>query len=147
MITLIGEKLARKGSRFLFCGPAEECRDCRFQPTCIAPLEEGRVYRINDVKDRYQRCPIHLGERVRVVDVDKADLEALIDSKRAFEGSVISFEFPECSVECNMRDLCFPEGVREGVRCRIVKNLGKPGKECPAGNELRRVLLRPLDKK
>ncbi|MGB9838617.1 UPF0179 family protein [Methanothermobacter sp.] len=147
MITLIGEKLARKGSRFLFCGPAEECEDCRFRSTCIGPLEEGRLYRITDVKDRYQKCPVHLGEKVRVIEVEKSNVEVLIDAKGAFEGSLISFEPPECDLECSLHDLCFPEGIREGDRCRIVKNLGKPGKQCPGGHELRRVLLKPLNKK
>lgn len=146
MITLIGEKLARKGVRFLYCGPAEECENCRFRSTCIKPLEEGRMYIIRDVKDRDQRCPVHEGEKVVVVDAERASIETLIDSRKAFEGSIISFEAPDCSRECRMYDLCHPEGLREGDRCRIVKNLGKPDKKCPEGHELRRVLLQLTDK-
>ena len=57
MITLIGEKLARKGVRFLYCGPAENARTAG-SGHVHKPLEEG-MYIIRDVKDRDQRCPVH----------------------------------------------------------------------------------------
>ena len=33
--------------------------------------------------------------KVKVVEVEKANIKALVDSKRAFEGSMISIKHPE----------------------------------------------------
>lgn len=142
MITLIGKSLAEEGFKFMYYGPSAECEACRFKSTCIDSLEEGRMYVIKEVKDTEHPCPIHDGGKVRVVEVENADIEVLIDSKKAFEGSMIAFDFPECDKECTMRDLCFPEGLYEGDKCKIVKTIGKPANECIKGLELRLVLLK-----
>ncbi len=141
MITLIGETLAIKGHKFIHCGPSSECEKCRFKSTCIDSLEEGRMYIITDVKETEQPCPIHEGGKVKVVEVERADINALIDSKKAFEGSMIQIEFPECDKECTMMDLCFPEGLYEGDKCKIVKNNGKSPNKCVKGLNLSLVTL------
>ncbi|MGF7118434.1 UPF0179 family protein [Methanobacterium oryzae] len=141
MITLIGKNLAEKGLKFMHYGASAECEACRFKSTCIDSLEAGRVYVITDVKDTEQPCPIHECEKVKVVEVERADIEALVDSKKAFEGSIITVEFPNCDKECTMRDLCFPEGLYEGDKCKIVKNIGKPVNECIKGLNLSLVFL------
>jgi len=140
LITLIGEKLAKKGLTFMYQRPAKACEDCRYKSVCIDPLETGRIYKIKEVKDIVHTCPIHEGRKVKVVEVEKADIEALIDAKMAFEGSVVLFETPECDEECNMRSLCFPEGIRASDKCKIKKNLGKVD-ECKKGYKLNKVLL------
>lgn len=142
MITLIGKNLAEKGLKFMHYGSSAECEECRFKNTCIDTLEKGRMYIITDVKDTEHPCPIHEGGKVKVVEVERAEIETLVDSKKAFEGSMVMFEFPECQKECTMRDLCFPEGLHEGDKCNIVKNIGKSPNKCINGLNLRLVRLK-----
>ncbi|MBC7100316.1 UPF0179 family protein [Methanothermobacter tenebrarum] len=146
MITLIGEKLAKKGLTFMYYGPAKACEDCRYKSVCIDPLETGRIYKIKEVKDTEHPCPIHESGKVKVVEVEKANIEALIDAKKAFEGSVILFETLKCDEKCDMRSLCFPEGIKASDRCRILKNFGRVN-ECKKGYKLNKVLLEIISKK
>jgi uncharacterized protein len=142
MITLIGTNLAEKGLEFMHCGESSVCEKCRFKNTCIDTLEEGRVYIIKDVKDTHHPCPIHDGGKVKVVEVEKSDILALIDSKVAFEGSNIIFNPTSCDNKCKQKELCSPEGLYKNDRCKIIKNLGKPQIECIKGLDLNLVLLR-----
>ncbi|MEM4525361.1 MAG: UPF0179 family protein [Methanothermobacter sp.] len=146
MITLIGEKLAKKGLNFMYYEPAKACEDCRYKSVCIDPLETGRIYRIKEVKDIEHTCPIHENRKVKVVEIEKAKIKALIDAKKAFEGSVILFETPECDEKCDMRSLCFPEGIKASDKCKILKNFGKVD-ECKKGYKLNKVLLEIISKK
>lgn len=142
MITLIGNKLAKKGLVFMHCGAADECEECRFKGTCVESLEKGRLYIIKNVKDSEQKCNLHEGRKVKVVEVEKANIKALVDSKRAFEGSMISIKPPECEEDCKMHDLCFPEGLYENDKCKIVKTLGRASKKCAKGYDLSKVILK-----
>ncbi|MEG3224910.1 MAG: hypothetical protein BME94_05105 [Methanobacteriales archaeon Met13] len=142
MITLIGTNLAEKGLKFMHYGASSKCEDCRFKATCIDSLEGGRMYRIKDVKDAKQPCPIHNGGEVQVVDVDRALIKVLLDSKRAFEGSRFSYNPRPCDEECSLRNLCFPDGLYKDDKCKIVKKLGKPLEKCPKGLELIMVLVK-----
>jgi uncharacterized protein (UPF0179 family) len=142
LITLIGKKLAKKGLIFMHCGSAPECDECRFKGTCVDSLEEGRMYIIKNIKDSEQKCNLHEGHKVKVIEVEKANIKALVDSKRAFEGSMISIKHPQCEEECEMHDMCFPEGLYEEDKCKIVKTLGKPSKKCLKGYDLNRVILK-----
>jgi uncharacterized protein len=142
MITLIGTELASKGLEFMYCGPSTACEKCRFKNTCIGSLEEGRIYVITKVSDTQHPCPIHEGGKVKVVHVEEADINALIDSKIAFEGSNIQYKPPECDVDCKMRHLCIPTGLYPDDRCKIIKNRGKPPVECVKGWDLRQVILK-----
>ncbi|MGC9516256.1 MAG: UPF0179 family protein [Methanomicrobiales archaeon] len=141
MITLIGQNLAKKGTQFLHIGAAKECETCRFKNTCIDSLEVGRMYIVKNVKETQHNCPLHEGGRVKVVEVEKAVIDTLVDSKKAFEGSMLVFEFPNCEEECLMRDLCFPEGLKSGDKCKIIKNKGKPKNKCIKGFDLTKVSL------
>lgn len=142
MITLIGKKLAKKGLIFEHRGASPRCEDCRFKGTCIDSLEEGRMYLITDVKDAEQKCGLHEGHKVIVVEVEKADIESLVDSKKAFEGSMITIEYPDCEEVCEMHDLCFPQGLNEEDKCKIIKTTGRPSKNCAKGYDLSNVILR-----
>ena len=142
MITLIGTNLAEKGLEFIHFGAASACEKCRFKNTCIDTLEEGRIYIIKDVKDTEHPCPIHEDGKVKVVDVEKSDTIALIDSKVAFEGSNIIFNPTLCDNECKQKDLCSPQGLYINDRCKIIKNMGKPQVGCVKGLDLNLVLLR-----
>ncbi len=142
MITLIGTSLAVKGDKFIHYGASSQCQNCRFKNTCIDTLEEGRIYIIKEVKDTQHPCTIHEGGKVTVIYVEKADVEVLIDSKTAFEGSNIIFNPSECDFDCTMKDLCYPEGLKIEDRCKIIKNLGKPANKCPKGLDLCLVRLK-----
>lgn len=142
MITLIGNSLAVEGLEFKYLGASSHCEKCRFKNTCIDTLEEGRIYIIKEVKDTQQPCPIHAGGKVRVVDVELADIDVLIDPKQSFEGSSVLFNPITCDSKCYMRDLCLPEGLYKDDRCRIIENKGKPEHECPRGLKLQLVRLR-----
>jgi uncharacterized protein (UPF0179 family) len=142
MITLIGKNLAEKGLKFMHYGASAQCEDCRFKATCIDSLEEGRIYRIREVKDAEHPCPLHEGGTVKVVDVDRAVIKTLIDSKKAFEGSRLVFNPPECNEECTLREICIPEGLYREDRCKIVKKLGRPNNKCLLGYNLTMVLVK-----
>jgi uncharacterized protein (UPF0179 family) len=142
MITLIGKNIAEKGLKFMHYGASSQCEHCRFKATCIDSLESGRIYKIKEVKHTEHPCLIHDGNKVKVVDVDRSLITALLDSKRAFEGSNIVFTPPECDQECSLSDLCFPEGLYIEDKCKIVKKLGNPQEKCPKGLNLTMVLLK-----
>jgi len=142
MITLIGKNIAETGLKFMHYGAASQCEQCRFKATCIDSLERGRIYKIKEVKDSEHPCLIHDGNKVQVVDVDRALVRALVESKKAFEGSNIVFSPPECDQECPLSDLCFPEGLYREDKCKIVKKIGKPQEKCPKGLNLTMVLLK-----
>ena len=142
MITLIGNNLAEKGLKFMHYGAASQCDECRFKKTCIESLEEGRIYRIREVKNTAHPCMVHDSGKVKVVEVDKAVIKAAINSKQAFEGSNIVFNPPECDEDCSMRELCFPEGLYPEDKCKIVKKIGKPDEKCPKGLNLNMVMLK-----
>lgn len=141
MITLIGEDLAEVGLTFIFDGPAEACEKCRFKASCVDSLEKGRKYAITNVKDITQKCEIHHGGIVQAVEVEMADVEALLDSKKVFEGSNITYTPPECAEECIYHHLCFPEGLVKNDKCVIIKNLGKHD-VCAKDYNLTKVSLR-----
>ena len=77
-----------------------------------------------------------------MVDVELADVDVLIDSKRVFEGSNIIFNPTECDFDCSMKDQCFPEGLLKKDRCKIIENIGKPAFKCPKGLDLCLVRLK-----
>ncbi|MBQ7928745.1 MAG: UPF0179 family protein [Methanobrevibacter sp.] len=142
MITLIGKSLAKKGQEFVFLGPAEACGDCRFKSSCIGNLEQGRKYEIVDVRDNEQKCKIHAEETVIPVEVERAKINLLTQSKSIFEGSTFTYNSPDCDEEtCEFYDLCFPEGLMENDKCIVLKNEGKHKEECKKGYKLNKLTL------
>ena len=143
MITLIGKEIAKKDSSFIVQGPAEECENCRIKSACVGSLEIGRKYTITDVKDTEQRCPIHAEGKVVPIEVELADIEMLLDSKKVFEGSSFNYEKPTCTFkECEYHKLCFPEGIKEGDKVTIAKDLRKFPGECEMKKSLKKILAR-----
>lgn len=141
MITLIGKDLAEKGNRFVFYGPSEECESCRFKSSCINSLEENRVYEIIDIIDNEQKCELHNGNIVVPVEVKRADIEILTNSRNTFEGSTFRFNAPDCDETCEFKKYCFPEGIFEDDKCIIIKNNGKHNEECKKGYKLNKLTL------
>lgn len=145
MITLIGEDLAKVGLSFIFDGPAESCEKCRFKASCVDNLEKGRKYTITNVKDIDQKCELHDKGIVKAVEIKRSDLEGFIDSKKVFVGSNITYETPDCDIECVFHKYCFPDGLIDGDRCVILENLGKQDGDCAKGFNLTKVHLRIIE--
>lgn len=141
MITLIGKDLAKKGNEFIFYGPADECNDCRFKSSCIGNLEEGRKYKIVDIKDNEQKCPIHAENTVIPVEVERSEITLLTESKNIFEGSTFTYDAPDCDETCEFSELCFPEGLNDNDKCIVLKNSGKHKGECKKGYKLNKLTL------
>jgi hypothetical protein len=141
MITLIGKDLAKEGVEFVYLGPADECKDCKFKSTCVENLEENRKYIITEVKDNEQKCPIHSENMVIPVEIERAEIDILTTSKNIFEGSTFTFNAPECDENCEFQDLCFPEGLIENDKCIVIKNQGKHKDECKKGFKLNKLTL------
>lgn len=142
MITLIGKKIAKKGLIFEHNGNNPKCQNCRFKGTCVDSLEKGRFYIITDVKDTTQKCELHDEHIVVVVDVELAQRYALIDSKKAFEGSTINLNKEDCGFDCKMHDLCYPDGIYSTDKCKIIKKEHKLSEKCYKNYDLTKVILK-----
>lgn len=141
MITLIGKDLAKKGNEFIFYGSVDECENCRFKVSCVDSLEKNRKYKIIDVRDNEQKCPVHAENTVIPVEVDRSNITLLSSSKSIFEGSTFSYESADCDEECEYYDYCFPEGLVDGDKCIVLKNHGKHKGECKKGYKLNKLTL------
>jgi hypothetical protein len=140
MITLIGKDLAQKGVEFVYLGPVEECENCRFKSSCVDSLELNRKYVVTDVKDSEQKCPVHSQNIVIPVEIERAHIDVLTNSKNIFEGSTFTYDAPQCDEYCEFHDLCFPDGLIENDKCIVIKNQGKH-KECKKGYNLNKLTL------
>lgn len=139
MITLVPEGFAKIGRRFLQMEPSDSCLECRFRAVCADKLRPGRIYQVVEILGKKLDCPIH--GSVVTVRVEPAPIEALIDSRSALRGSIITYRAPSCDEPCELIELCKPIGLRNGDKCRILEVLDKIS--CGKGN-LRRALLELL---
>lgn len=143
MITLIGKKLAKPGQEFIHygVGDCKECMGCKLRKVCDN-LKVGRRYTVKSSMNKpHEKCKIH-EEGVMLVEVEPAEIDVLIPSSQAKEKDVITFLSPDCSrYFCEDRDLCHPEGIEDGDRCRILKVKEKKHK-CGEGNDLALVRLK-----
>ncbi len=132
MITLIGKKLAKPGQEFIHfgVGNSRECMGCKLRKVCDN-LEVGRRYVVKSSMNKpHEKCKIH-EEGVMLVEVEPAEIQAMIPSAQAKEGATLAFIKPDCSEYlCEHRCLCFPEGIKDGDRCQIVKIVSRSLK-CP----------------
>ncbi|PJB22268.1 MAG: hypothetical protein CO114_00925, partial [Euryarchaeota archaeon CG_4_9_14_3_um_filter_38_12] len=69
LVTLVGEKIAKKDNEFIYIGSLPECRGCKLKTVCFN-LDEGRRYKITNIRDIHHDCKIHEGG-VRIVEVEK----------------------------------------------------------------------------
>ncbi|MDD2666094.1 MAG: UPF0179 family protein [Methanocellales archaeon] len=140
-VTLIGTRLAKVGIEFVFNGPTSECEGCRLKNTCMN-LDIGRRYQVVSTRDTHHECPLHDGG-VYVVEVTETPTIVTIESRKALEGSKISFNPPRCDKNtCSIYDLCHPLWLRPGDKCTIHSVLGEPPENCANGLALRLVELK-----
>lgn len=69
LVTLIGEKLANEGDKFIYLGPNNGCASCKLKTVCFN-LKPGKHYNIVKVRDKRHSCDVH-DEGVIVVEVQE----------------------------------------------------------------------------
>jgi uncharacterized protein (UPF0179 family) len=141
LITLIGKKLAKPGQEFIHfgVGNSRECMGCKLRKVCDN-LQVGRRYVVKSSMNKpHEKCKIH-EEGVMLVEVEPAEIKATVKSTSK-EGEQFAFMKTDCpELMCDNRFLCFPEGLKEGDKCRIVKIVEKKA-ECKKGAELSVAIL------
>jgi len=134
-VTLIGEKLAKKGNEFVYFGITQQCRGCKLKMVC-SNLKEGRKYRIIKVRDAHHECGLYEGGVV-AVEIEKLPTITTI-GKESAEGTKVTYKEVECNnVGCENYKLCHP-GVKE-KKYNIIGVIEDV--ECPLGYELKKVAL------
>ncbi|WP_321430805.1 UPF0179 family protein [uncultured Methanolobus sp.] len=141
-ITLIGSKLAKEGEDFVFMGESRECKKCKLRKTCLN-LDPGRKYRVAKIRNNtVHDCFIH-DDGVLTVEVETAPILAAIESRKAVVGSKISYELPKCKeFDDSVYDILYPEGLKEGDKCTVVKVHGPMEDGMVSGCSLKKVELK-----
>jgi hypothetical protein len=138
-VTLIGEKQARVGFKFLFEGSTELCEKCEVKKVCLGNLEPKRLYEVKKIFKKRFPCILHYEDAV-VVEVEEPPIEAAVQARVAFNDALITYDQLDCMnrVCVNWRK-CFPVGLVKGDKCKVVK-AGEP-LQCPLKVQLLSVSL------
>lgn len=145
-LTLVGTKLAKRGTEFVYRGEADGCEDCPYRKQCLN-LQPYTRYRITDVRDGGEilDCQVHR-EGVLAVDVEPASFEANVRTKEAYAGSKVSLPGPCPHTDCPSYDLCEPLGAGMDREYQIGQIIGEPPHEsCQMNRSLTKVTLSPTD--
>ncbi len=134
LVTLLGEKLAKKEAEFIYIGPNNECRNCKLKTVCFN-LKTGRKYKITNIRDKRHNCNIHEGT-VAVVEVQEMPIITAIETKFS-EGSKIKINSKECRcIGCDNYELCsIPINKDKNF---IVKKIYE-SIDCPIGYDLQKA--------
>ena len=146
LLTLVPAPLAEPGYRFTFAGPnvgpGAECAGCPFQRLCFG-LQPGRSYLVKAVRPASHPCALHEEGKVRAVEVAEVPFAASLE-RRHLRGTAAPWSAPDCrKPSCANWALCHPKGHLVGARHAILAQKG--ALECPAGFDLERVELKPMD--
>lgn len=142
-ITLIGTSLASEGKEFIYRGGTEACEGCPHRKTCLN-LEEGVRYRVVDVRDGGQvlDCAIHDEGGVQAVEVSESRVVGQVESRMAFEGSIVTIEQDACDKkDCPAYKYCVPEGFDFGEPYTINEVVGENPVDCHYDKSLNLVEL------
>ena len=143
-VTLIGRRLAEKGTEFVYRGESEACEGCPYRGQCLN-LSSGVRYRVTGVRANAQTldCAVH-DEGVHAVEVERAPIPANVPSKGAYAGSKASLAGPCPHTECPSHSLCVPAGADFDTEYRIADVQGEPPHDyCYLDRNLTRVELSP----
>jgi len=140
-ITLISKTSARIGYKFIHEGGTKECIKCPLKKVCIDNLRVGRIYEVIKIRGKEHSCLVH-EDKVVIVEVREAAIEAAIENRIAIEGVIIRYRPIECDKMCIYRTLCQPRGLEEGDRVKIKKI--EENINCPMGLNLVKASLRPI---
>jgi len=123
IFTLIGESLAKKGSRFIAIEKPEFCKFCNLFEVCMKNIVVGRSYEVIEVRNHWHYCKLYEGKLV-VVKVLELPIELVLKKQIAMEGAIIKFSSIVCNEEkCKLKKFCKPNGLRIGERIKILKIL------------------------
>lgn len=137
LVTLIGEKLAKEESEFVYLGPNNDCRHCKLKTVCFN-LKIGRRYKITVVREKRHSCTIHEGEAA-VVEVEELPILVAVD-KQFSEGHSSKIEKIDCgNIGCEYYDLCCNIALQKD-KTYTIKKIYDP-LNCPLGHELQKVEL------
>ncbi len=140
-ITLIGSRLAKPGTQFIFRGPAAECEKCKLKNVCLN-LARNKKYQVVAVRNGNEHdCNLH-DASVRAVEVTPCPVIVYIESRKAFNGSRIVYEEPKCETTCPSYALCHPQGLVSGDKYTIAEVLDEVPGACEKGLTLKKVELR-----
>jgi len=114
--TLMGKDLAKKGVQFI-AQSSEECKKCRYYPTCIKNLDIGRRYIVKEIKNKVFKCK--LSGEVVLIGVEPAEIPLIVEKKKAIEGLMLKFK----PLSSKKEELLNPQGLKEGDKIKITKVL------------------------
>jgi uncharacterized protein (UPF0179 family) len=137
LVTLIGEKLAKKDNEFVYIGPNNECRNCKIKTVCFN-LKKGRKYKIIGIRDKKHNCSVHEGAAA-VVEVSELPIITSVD-KKLEEGAKSKIKNKECrSIGCVNFEICDVnlEKEKNYVVIKIFEDI-----KCPIGYELQKVEIK-----
>lgn len=136
LVTLIGEKLAKKDNEFTYLGPINECRNCKLKTVCFN-LKPGRKYVITDIREKRHNCNVHEGTAA-VVEVKELPIIAAI-SMELSEGEEEKIEVRGCkSIGCNNYEIC--NAILEKDKKYKIEKIYETI-DCPFGYELQKAEL------
>lgn len=132
-ITLVGERWAVEGEEFIYLGPCPECKDCKVRTVCFN-LQEGRRYRIMEIRDTKHPCKMHEGGVV-AVEYEMLPIQVAVETVKAMEGAVITFDNVKCGVKaCQHKRICSQGLIKNGIRIKLV-SMGAQ-MECVEGKKM-----------
>ena len=137
-ITIVGEKLANNGEKFIFVGPQNDCKNCKLKNICFN-LKQFHQYKITNVREKRHSCNVHEGDAI-VVEVEEQLIETTI-AKKYTKGSVITLEKKECDeIFCDYYDICTNKALETGKKYLITEILDEI--PCSKGESIQRVTLK-----
>ncbi|KJE49388.1 MULTISPECIES: UPF0179 family protein [Acidiplasma] len=138
-ITLIGVDLARKGDVFTFVGPLTgKCDECRIRNVCFN-LEEGKRYKIVNVKEQINPCFIFNKNKVSTVEVEEMPNTFNVQySRHLIDGISLELKSMKCDyITCPFIEKCNLINYKGSKKIVVRKVLGKI--KCPKGYDMREV--------
>ena len=137
LVTLIGEKIAKKDAEFVYLGPNNECKNCKLKTVCFN-LKTGRKYKITNVRDKKHNCNVHEGTAA-VIEVEELPIVASVD-KKIGEGNTTKIEKKSCnSIGCCYYEICNIT-LQKDKNYTVIKIFEEI--DCPLGYELNKVELK-----
>lgn len=143
-ITLLGTRLAREDTEFVYQGESAACEGCPYRDQCLN-LETGRRYRVTAVRENANtlECAVH-DVGVTAVEVEPAPIMANVAARSAYAGSKVELEGPCPHEECPSHELCEPAGADFESSYRIESVVGDPPHDyCMLERDLTQVELAP----
>ncbi|RLF57821.1 MAG: hypothetical protein DRN25_05965 [Thermoplasmata archaeon] len=137
IVTLVGERMAKKGNEFIYLGPNPDCKNCKLKTVCFN-LKRFRRYKIVGIRNKRHSCNQHDGG-VRVVEVEELPLLAGVEGK-VREGSKIKIKVLDCKrLDCENFEICHNPAIEGNKDYKVLKILGKM--ECKLEKDMKKVEL------